>query len=158
MSGQTCLSPVKAALVRNYLEVYWPRAGGLSAVNAIDTQLRDPINSGLTRWRMDAAAELGRNLVVSKHQIQLEYVDEQTDAGRNCRTCLARSILRRELGQENIPFPCSADHEQDWQPNPVDTYSCYICDHNIHIYRTSTRAGVFVLFLLCHVSLAQPPR
>ena len=28
-------------------------AGGLSAVNDIDTQLRDPINSGLTRcaWR-----------------------------------------------------------------------------------------------------------
>ena len=83
---------------------------------------------------MDAAAELGRNLVVSKHQIQPEYVDEQTDAGRNCRICLARSILRRERGQENIPFPCSADHEQDCQPNPVDTYSCYICDHNIHIY------------------------
>ena len=43
----------KAALVRNYLEVYWPCAGGLSAVNAIGTQLRgDPINSGPTRWRM----------------------------------------------------------------------------------------------------------
>ena len=36
----------------NYLEVYWPCAGGLSAVNAIGTQLRDPINSGLIRWRM----------------------------------------------------------------------------------------------------------
>ena len=44
--------PAKAALVRNYLEVYWPCAGGLSAVNAIGTQLRDPINLGLTRWRM----------------------------------------------------------------------------------------------------------
>ena len=42
----------KAALVRNYLEVYWPCAVELSAVNAIGTQLRDPINSGLTRWRM----------------------------------------------------------------------------------------------------------
>ena len=31
-----------------YLEVYWPHAGGLSAVNAIGTQMRDPINSGLT--------------------------------------------------------------------------------------------------------------
>ena len=36
-------------LVRNYLEVYWPRAGGLSAVDAIGTQLRYRINSGLTR-------------------------------------------------------------------------------------------------------------
>ena len=42
----------KAAPVRNYLEVYWPCAGGLSAVNAIGTQLRDLMNSGLTRWRM----------------------------------------------------------------------------------------------------------
>ena len=28
-------------------------------------------------------------------------------------------ILRRERGQENINFPCSADDEQDWQPYPV---------------------------------------
>ena len=38
--------------VRNYIEVYWPCAGGLSAVKAIGTRLRDPINSGLTRWRI----------------------------------------------------------------------------------------------------------
>ena len=35
--------------IHTYLEVYWPHAGGLSAVNAIGTQLRDPINSGLAR-------------------------------------------------------------------------------------------------------------
>ena len=40
--------PAKAALIRNSLGVHWPCAGGLSAVNAIDTELRDPINSGLT--------------------------------------------------------------------------------------------------------------
>ena len=56
-------------------------------MNDIGTQLRDPINLGLTRWRMavslDAAAELGRN-PVSKHQIQPEYGDdEQADAGRD---------------------------------------------------------------------------
>ena len=55
-------------------------------MNAIGTQLRDPINSGLTRWRMavslDVAAELGRN-PVSKHQIQPEYGDEQADAGQD---------------------------------------------------------------------------
>ena len=55
-------------------------------MNAIGTQLRDPINSGLTPWRMavsemDAAAELGRN-PVSKHQIQSEYGGEHADAGR----------------------------------------------------------------------------
>ena len=30
---------------------------------------------------MDAAAELGRNPVISKHQIQPDYGDEQADAG-----------------------------------------------------------------------------
>ena len=38
-------------------------------------------------------------------------------------------ILRRERGQGNIHFPCSADHEQDWQPFPVDPYCCYMRDH-----------------------------
>ena len=32
-------------------------------------------------------------------------------------------ILRRVRGQG------SADHEQDWQPYPVDSYSCYMRDH-----------------------------
>ena len=63
--------------------------------------------------KMDTAAELGRN-PVSKHHIQPEYGDEQTEAGRDCRTRLARHILRHERGQGNIHFPCSADHEQDW--------------------------------------------
>ena len=72
---------------------------------------------------MDAAAELGRNSV-SKHQIQPEYGDEQANAGRDCRIRLGRQILRRERGQGIINFPCSADHDQDWQPYPVDPYSC----------------------------------
>ena len=32
-----------------------------------------------------------------------------------------------ERGQGH--FSCSADHVQDWQPYPVDPYSCYMCDH-----------------------------
>ena len=36
-------------------------------------------------------------------------------------------ILRREREQGNINVPCSADHEQDWQPYRVNLYSCYIC-------------------------------
>ena len=43
-------------------------------------------------------------------------------------------ILKRNRVQGNIHFPCSAEHEQDWQPYPVDPYSCYTCDHtSIHI-------------------------
>ena len=37
-------------------------------------------------------------------------------------------ILRRERGQGNIYSPCSADHEQDWQPYPVDLYSLSYID------------------------------
>ena len=33
--------------------------------------------------------------------------------------------LRRKRGQGKVHFPCSSDHEQDWQPYPVDPYSCY---------------------------------
>ena len=39
-------------------------------------------------------------------------------------------ILRRVRGQGNIYFPCSADHEQDWQPYPVDTNSAICDDHS----------------------------
>ena len=45
-------------------------------------------------------------------------------------------ILRREQGQENINFPCSADHEQDWQPYLVDPYSA-IFDVRPSRYRVS---------------------
>ena len=38
-------------------------------------------------------------------------------------------ILRHERGQENNHFSCSADHVEDWQPYPVDPYSCSMCDH-----------------------------
>ena len=45
-------------------------------------------------------------------------------------------ILRRKRVQGNINFPCSADHEQDWQPYyPFDPHSRYMCDHTyIHAY------------------------
>ena len=38
-------------------------------------------------------------------------------------------IIRRERGQRNIHFSCLADHEQDWQPYPVDPYSAKNGDH-----------------------------
>ena len=52
-------------------------------------------------------------------------------------------ILRRIRGQGDIHFHCSADHEQDWQPYPVDPYSA-VCDGHtyihtyIHRYTTGT--------------------
>ena len=43
-------------------------------------------------------------------------------------------ILRHARGQGKyyFYFPCSADHEQDWQPYPVDPYSA-ICDDHTYI-------------------------
>ena len=54
-------------------------------------------------------------------------------------------ILRRERGQGNFDFRCSADHEQDWQPYPVDPYSCYTCDHTYiqHGFYPEMRDGRF---------------
>ena len=78
---------------------------------------------------MDAAVELGRN-PVSKHQIQPKYGDEQADAGRDCRTRLARPNSQARMRTEKYNFslfPWSIDHQQDWQPYPVDRHSCYIC-------------------------------
>ena len=45
-------------------------------------------------------------------------------------------ILRHARGQGNIIFPCSTDHEKDWQPYSVDPYSAICDDHTyIHTYR-----------------------
>ena len=41
-------------------------------------------------------------------------------------------IPRHVRGQGNIHFPCSADHEPDWQPYPVDPYSA-VCDDYTYI-------------------------
>ena len=54
-------------------------------------------------------------------------------------------ILRHARGQENIHFPCSADHEQDWKPYPVDPYSA-VCDDHTYIH-THTHTAVFCLTL-----------
>ena len=75
---------------------------------------------------MDDAAELGRN-PVSKHQIQPEYGDgvmmSRLTRDGTAEPVSQDQILRHARGQGNINFPCSADHEQDWQPYPVDPYS-----------------------------------
>ena len=70
---------------------------------------------------MDAAAELGRN-PVSRHQIQPSREMSRLTRDGTAETVSRDQILRREWGQGNIHFPCLADHEQDWQPYPVDPY------------------------------------
>ena len=66
----------KAASVAGTTLRYIDPVHGLSAVNAIGTQMPDPIDSEMARSplaliKMDAVGESGKN-TVSKHQIQPE--------------------------------------------------------------------------------------
>ena len=49
-------------------------------------------------------------------------------------------VLRRERGQGNIIFRCSADDEQDWQPYQIDLYSA-ICDDHAYIHCSPVTNG-----------------
>ena len=83
----TCVSESDLAKVKRKAFVVW------SAL---------PAEHGSTGY-MDAAAELGRN-PVSKHQIHLEYGDEQADAGRDCRTRLSRPISQARTRSGKCSF------------------------------------------------------
>ena len=61
-------------------------------------------------------------------------------------------ILRRERGQGNIVFPCSADHEQGWQHYSVDPHSCYMCDHTYIYFLEITEVSYSILFVLIFVA------
>ena len=74
-------------------------------------------------------------------------------------------ILRHARGQGNVHFPCSADHEQDWQPYPVDPYSAICDDHtyihsfiytNVHKIAGKPHAGksIYQQYLLLCISVA----
>ena len=85
---------------------------------------------------MDAAAEIGRN-TVSKLQIQPEYGDEQADAGRDCRTRLARPNSRAPTGtgdREIFIFPDQRTTSRiDNLTRLMITLA--ICDDHTHIIR-----------------------
>ena len=57
---------------------------------------------------------------------------------------------------KSIHFPCSGDHEQDWQPYPVDPYSA-ICDDHTYIYKYiythSVKATVYKTIVKIYLSI-----
>ena len=116
-------------------------------MNAIGTQLRDPINSGLTRWRM--AVSYGRrrgtreeSQVSTRFSLSMEM--SRLTRERTAEPLSRDQILRHARGQGNVHFPCSADHEQDWQPYPVDPYSAICDDHTyIHTYIHAARSSAY---------------
>ena len=72
--------------------------------------------------------EIGRN-PVSKHQIQPSTEMSKLTRDGTAEPVSRDQILRREQGQENIHFSCSANHKQDWQPYPADPYSAVMTMH-----------------------------
>ena len=75
---------------------------------------------------------------MSKNQIQPEYGDEQAARDGTAQPVSRDQTLRHVRGQGNNNFLSSADHEQDWQPYPVDPYSAIRDDHKyIHKMRVA---------------------
>ena len=60
----------------------------------------------------------------------LSVENNQVDVERDDRTCFISwdQILRHER-EHGENYPRSADHEQDWQPYPIDPYSAESADH-----------------------------
>ena len=58
-------------------------------------------------------------------------------------------ILRHVWGQGNIYFPCSVDHEQDWQPYPVDPTYTLLHVMTIHPINVYYYLSIFYYVLQC---------
>ena len=58
--------------------------------------------------------------------------NERADAGQDVLTRLARPNSQARTGTGDVIFPCLADHEQNWQPYPVDPYYA-MCDDHIYV-------------------------
>ena len=56
-------------------------------------------------------------------------------------------IPRHARGQGNIIFPCSADHEQDWRPYPVDPYSA-LCDDHTYIHTSYFFLAYLIMYIV----------
>ena len=63
---------------------------------------------------MDAAAELGRNPVSVSTGLSLSMEMSRLTRDGTAEPVSQDQNLRRERGEGNINFPCSADHVQDW--------------------------------------------
>ena len=88
---------------------------------------------------MDAGEELGRNPVSTRFSLSMYHMEMRRVARDGTAEPVSRDqILRHARGQGNIHFPCSADHEQDCQPYPVDPYSATCDDHTYLMFKEKT--------------------
>ena len=91
---------------------------------------------------MDVAAEIGRNSVNKHTRFSLSMEMSRLTRNGTAEPVSRDQILRREGGQGNMYFlPCSADHEEDWQPYPVDP-SLAICNDHTYIH-------TYIQYMLC---------
>ena len=79
---------------------------------------------------MDTAAEVGRNPVTEKvSDSPRVWRMSRLKRDGTAESVSRDKILRRQQGQGNFNFPCSADRVQDWQLYLVDPYSAICDDH-----------------------------
>ena len=100
--------------------------------------------------QMDAVAEIGRNSVSTRFSLSMEMSRLTRDG--TAEPVSRDQILRRERGQGKTHFPCSAEHEQDWQPCSVDP-SLPICDNHtcilvFPVQLTTSRIGKLTRLIL----------
>ena len=72
----------------------------------------------------------------TRFSLSMVEMSRLTRDGMTAEPVSRDQILRHERGQGNVHFPCSADHEQDWQPCPVDPYIC-VTMHSLYPRRPS---------------------
>ena len=84
------------------------------SLHIICLERKTPTTQLLTTWFDDT--------VVSYHYFSLNMDMSRLTRDGTVELVSRDQILRHAREQGNI-FPCSADHEQDWQPYPVDPYT-----------------------------------
>ena len=84
---------------------------------------------------MDAATEIGKNPVKVSTRFSLSIEMSRLTRDGTAQPVSRDQLRRREREQGNVHvhFPCSADHEQVWQPYPIDP-SLAIYVMTIHTY------------------------
>ena len=77
----------------------------------------------------------------------LSLENGRADAGRDGRTCLARPNSQARTGTGKKRFPCSADHEQDWQPYTrlIHSKLKVLTIHPIHTYMHTCTVPAFFI-------------
>ena len=82
---------------------------------------------GVWRYKeVDAAAEIGREGESPRVSAKIQPWCGRPNLSRETKFSEART---RTSELKKTHFPCSADHEQDWQPYPVDPSSAKSADH-----------------------------